>query len=448
MANKSVIKHSAAVGITNKINLLQRRAWNILLENAYYDLPSDKKSFKVNVRDLMNALNLKKSENMTYVKEMVEALMNCVIKWNVLGKDKKNIWRAYTLISGVELIEGEGILNYSYDPMLRELLYNPDLYARISLSMQNKFQSKHSLALYELCADYFIRKRKYGETPIINLEEFRVLMGIEENKYSEFKILNRAVIKPAFKEINKKSDLWADLEYIKAGRLVTGLKIYIKPNPNNKNSLLLENGIKQGLETIKIEYQVNESETKIESHETEKNPYLFNKLTSHFCLSSDQAKDTINNFSEDHIIKSLNYVEEKYKNGKIKNIAAYTLTILNQDEINTQSQFDFEMQEQKKNKQLLEAKKRFIESLDREYSAYTQKEVKRFKETLSEAKLESLENEVRQEIKKKYLDQNKKNPFGEKITFNLTLKNKLIVLAGITSFDEWKKTKIEEFEKK
>ena len=44
--SKSVIKHSAAVQISNSINLIQRRAWNILLANAYYDLP-EKEIFEV-----------------------------------------------------------------------------------------------------------------------------------------------------------------------------------------------------------------------------------------------------------------------------------------------------------------------------------------------------------------------------------------------------------------
>jgi hypothetical protein len=36
-----VIKHSAAIQIQNSISLLQRRAWNILLANAYEELPTE-----------------------------------------------------------------------------------------------------------------------------------------------------------------------------------------------------------------------------------------------------------------------------------------------------------------------------------------------------------------------------------------------------------------------
>ena len=443
MANKSVIKHSAAVQITNKINLLQRRAWNILLANAYNELPSNKKYFEVNVRDLMNVLGLKKSENIVYIKEMVEALMNCVIKWNVLGKDKKNIWRAHTLISGVELKEGEGILKYSYDPMLRDLLYNPRIYAKISLSMQNKFNSKHALALYELSVDYFMVKKNVGETPTIELEEFRELMGILQGQYESFKDLNKFVIKPAIKEINKKSDLWAELKYIKTGRKVTALKIFIKPNPNNKNPLINETIQKINTKSIPIEIQAQVIESEIKKESPQEETENFKKLTSYFCLSQGQAKNVIKDYKEEHIQNCLNYVEEKYKKGEIKNIASYTLEVLKHENINIKSQFDTEIQEQQKEKKLLEAKKGFMESLEREYSIYTQKEVIRFKETLSDAKLETLRNEVRQELEEKHRDDKFKD-----MLFDSYLRSKLKNLAGIPSLEEWQKIRIEEFEKK
>jgi len=37
---KEVIKHSAAIQVENRISLLERRAWNVLLANAYDELPT------------------------------------------------------------------------------------------------------------------------------------------------------------------------------------------------------------------------------------------------------------------------------------------------------------------------------------------------------------------------------------------------------------------------
>ena len=47
------------------------------------------------------------------------------------------------------------------------------MYARISLSLQNRFDSKHTQALYELCVDYRIDAKHYGETAFISIAGFR-----------------------------------------------------------------------------------------------------------------------------------------------------------------------------------------------------------------------------------------------------------------------------------
>jgi len=56
--------------------------------------------------------------------------------------------------------------------LLRKKLYQPNIYAKIKLSMMLQFSSKYSLALYELLVDY----QTIGQTPVILLEDFRKLM--------------------------------------------------------------------------------------------------------------------------------------------------------------------------------------------------------------------------------------------------------------------------------
>ena len=95
-----------------------------------------------------------------------------------------------------------GLCTYAYSPEMRRRLHNPRIYAKINLSMQNRFTSKHALALYEMFVDYFNVRRHYGETPFIPVDTFRELMGFQDGEYSEFKILNRWVIKEPLDEIN------------------------------------------------------------------------------------------------------------------------------------------------------------------------------------------------------------------------------------------------------
>src|SRR5215831_6320567 len=92
---KEVIKHSAAVHIQNNITLLQRRSWNVLLANAYDELPTEEEHH-IAVKDLARMLDFD-SKNDTYLKEALEALVGCKVKWNVLDKDGEEEWGVTTL---------------------------------------------------------------------------------------------------------------------------------------------------------------------------------------------------------------------------------------------------------------------------------------------------------------------------------------------------------------
>ena len=224
-SKREVIKHSAAIQIHSSITLLQRKAWNVLLWNARYELPS-KEVHYIAVTELARLLEYD-SHNQDYLKEALRALQGCQVEWNILKKDGQNQWGVASLLAQA-IIEG-GVCAYAYAPAIRERLHNPTMYARLDLSLQNKFQSKHAQALWESCADYLGNGREYGETPYIPIDELRKLLGQAQSQYTqEFKIFNRASIKPAVAEINRVSDFRVTVEYQRQGRKMMALKFKIR----------------------------------------------------------------------------------------------------------------------------------------------------------------------------------------------------------------------------
>jgi hypothetical protein len=206
------------------MTLLQRRAWNVLLANAYDELPTEEE-YSMLVKDLIQVLEFD-SKNEHYLKEALKALTTCGVEWNVLDKDNTHEWGVTTLLSHAR-IRG-GVCTYSYSLPLRQGLHNPRMYARISLSIQNKFESKHAQALWELCVDYLDESRNYGETPFISLGQYRRLMGISEGQYSRFKDLNNYVIKHPVGEINRVTDFHVEVDYQRQSRKVVALKFKVR----------------------------------------------------------------------------------------------------------------------------------------------------------------------------------------------------------------------------
>ena len=217
------IKASPAIQIQGNISHLQRRAWNVLLANAYDELPT-KEIHRVSVVELAEKLGFT-SRNQEHLKDMLKALTECLVEWNTLGKDKKQVWGVAALLASAEI--EKGICTYAFAPHLRLKLYNPRVYAKLNLRLQNRFSDRHALILWEVCFDYFDSARDYGETPFIPLEKFRELMGVADDKYPAFKTLNQYVVKPAVKEINALTNFFIEVEQKRKGRKVAFLKFKI-----------------------------------------------------------------------------------------------------------------------------------------------------------------------------------------------------------------------------
>ena len=218
-----VIKASPAIHVQSKMSLLQRRSWNVLLANAYKELP-DKEIHCVSMVELAAKLGFD-SKNDDYLKEILESIADFKVKWNILGKDKKQEWGVAHLLAEVRI--HDGICFYQFPHTLRLRLHNPRVYAKLNLRLQNQFTSKYALVLWEVCFDYFDADRQEGETSFIPLETYRELMGVEADEYTTFKSLNQWVIKPAIKEINDLTNYHVEVVNKRLGRKIAELKFRI-----------------------------------------------------------------------------------------------------------------------------------------------------------------------------------------------------------------------------
>tara|TARA_R110002049_G_scaffold41475_3_gene124882 strand:- start:759 stop:1931 length:1173 start_codon:yes stop_codon:yes gene_type:complete len=166
------------------------------------------------------------SHNSAYLKAALKGLMETVVEFDVLEDDGETSWEAMVLLPYAKL-KG-GVCTYRYEPSLAEKLYHPDVYSKINLSVLREMKSAHALVLYENCYRYV----DIAHTPWWDVDVFRKLMSVDQmTSYKQFKLLNRAVIQPALKEVNELSNIQLELETKRKGRSVTGLRFLIRPNP-------------------------------------------------------------------------------------------------------------------------------------------------------------------------------------------------------------------------
>ena len=172
----TLVKHVAAIHVGARLTLVQRKAVNVLLNHAYPSLLNCEEH-EIRLKDIANAIGLN-SNNLESLKEALRRLNSTRVEWNILGKDnKEEEWATTTMLAQAKI--SKGWLNYAYSPELRRHLYRPEIYARINLAIQRTFRSSHALALYENC----VRFRDVGSTGWITVEDFRKLMGVDDDEY-------------------------------------------------------------------------------------------------------------------------------------------------------------------------------------------------------------------------------------------------------------------------
>ena len=220
----AVKKHVAAIHVSGKLTLLQRKLSNVLLLNAYDTLTSQVRH-QIDARTLCLMIGYN-SNDLETLKQSLKGLAETIAEWDMLDAQGRQEWGVSSLLSYATL-KG-GVCEYAYSPALADKMHDPKVFALINLNIQRRFTSGHALALYENC----FRFVRTGSTGWWSLDLFRRLMGLEGSAYYEsYKHLNAKVIKPAVKEVNKTSNIVIKPETRKRGRVVTDIRFLIEENP-------------------------------------------------------------------------------------------------------------------------------------------------------------------------------------------------------------------------
>lgn len=305
-------KHVGLIHCENKLTLIQRKICNILLFNAL-DKINDQEIHEISLQRLCSLVGYN-SNDTKLIKDSVKSLISTVMEWNLL-EDSKFLneddypedaitWNASSLLAGASI--KAGLIRYSYSPQMKSVLSSLDIYGRINLFVQAKFNSAYSLVLYENC----VRFKTIHQTSWMPLDLFRSLMGVPEDKYPAFKEFKRNVLNVAINEVNQKSDICIEPQFKKAGRRISAVQFLISENANYQPSF-------KKLNRLEVSVPIQQQRST-----------LLEILTSEFNLSEKQANQIISAYANEYIIEKINLVKAK-KN--IEHLGAYLLSALKKD---------------------------------------------------------------------------------------------------------------------
>lgn len=214
------IKPAELIQITGHqaLTLNARRSITILWHNAHLQGVVEGKDYTIEIDDL------KPDDHKGYemVEEAIEALMSTILR--VRLPDGRT--RRVQFLGGNDLDDPDrpaGVLSYSFDKRLVEILKDSAIWGKIDLPVLMAFSSKYAVSLYEQVAQWTGLSRKSYQD--LTLEGFRDLLGVEEGRYGAFGALNKHVIKQVVLELNALAPFSVTIIPVKTGKKVTHLRI-------------------------------------------------------------------------------------------------------------------------------------------------------------------------------------------------------------------------------
>jgi hypothetical protein len=218
--SREAIKPAELIQVSghHELTLNARRAITVLWYTAHTQGVAEGRDYTIEIDDL------KPDGHKGYemVEEAIEALMRTILTLKL--PDGKT--RRVQFLGGNDLDDPDrpaGVLTYSFDKRLVEVLKDSTIWGKIALPVLMAFSSKYAVSLYENLAQFSNLTKKTFQD--YTLDEFRDLLGVPPGRYKTFGELNMHVIKPALTEVNALASFGVSVLPIKQGKRVTQIRI-------------------------------------------------------------------------------------------------------------------------------------------------------------------------------------------------------------------------------
>lgn len=178
---------------SGSLTLEDRRVFNILIQNAWGPNLAD-----ANFEHVIKTSDLNLNYNTSNkIRECLSRLRQTQIS---IQKDDEYIDIPLISTTKVKTTRNSGTIKYYIAPGMAEVINNSEVFAILETEVMYAFSSKYALCLYENLARRV--NLKHIHTEILDIEDMRQILGVEDGKLTAMKNLNRIAIEPAVREVN------------------------------------------------------------------------------------------------------------------------------------------------------------------------------------------------------------------------------------------------------
>ena len=173
----------------------------------------DFNSYEFRIKDLASLLGMEHKDPYRVLQNITERLMSRILKF--YNPETRSLLQA-SWLSSAEYKEGEGTVILCFDPKLKPLLLQLQLYfTKYELENVMQLKGQYSIRFYEFRKSYLGRKKN---EVIFTLQELHETLGLKKDEYKEFFNFKNRILEPARLELLEKTGKSFTWEPIKQGR--------------------------------------------------------------------------------------------------------------------------------------------------------------------------------------------------------------------------------------
>jgi plasmid replication initiation protein len=178
----------------------------------------DFKPYHISLHELADFLGINKNHIYADCKKITKKLLEKVVEIQEPGRLLQTHW-----VSSADYIDGTGIVNLTFDPLLKPyLLQLKGNFTCSKLEMLLSFKSQYTMRVYTLLKQYESLKGRE-----IDLQQLRDLLGIGKDQYKRYNDFKKDILESTQKELKVKADLYFEFDEIKYGRRVGAIRFRI-----------------------------------------------------------------------------------------------------------------------------------------------------------------------------------------------------------------------------
>lgn len=299
-----VFQHNNLVEARYRLTLQEKR----LVLWLASQVTTDDKDFKehiLKIKDFSDLFGVTNDGMYSDIKNVTRRLMQRILSIRPIGENRliQIAW-----LGCADYKFNEGTVSLSFHPHLRPFLLElKNQFTTISLADTLCFKSIHSIRIFEILKQY----ESLGERRI-TIQKLKDCCGITQEKYKRMNDFKRYVLDVAMNEINEKTDIKIDFEFVKKSRKFESVHFTIRKNKKYISTQEEKQFIRQA-HVIEFEMRSRKS---------------FCQQIENLGFAPSTAKKMISGYSDEHVKNAIKSVFNQIARGHVLNPKAMMRTAL------------------------------------------------------------------------------------------------------------------------